>query len=485
MSTRIGQRTGDIEPQHAGTVTPGTPSAPSPRVWSAEMWRTLAASIIRMTTGGGETGLSFTTKWLGDARWARNRINTSGDQRNNTLTIERVVRGARQALTLNELDDPDLRGAVATVEEAIQRYRREPLEYASPLPFRGEDYLHPTLWFAATYDLDGTLRAHAAEVGMRPAERAGMVSAGYLEATAAGVAVYRPTQQMALYYPVTEVQYSLTVRDLKGTGSGWAGVNGNDWTKIDAAKLSAVALDKCLTSRNPVAIEPGRYTAILEPQAVGDLVKWILLDKAFDWDKALNNDRNKYHDPRALIRTKIGQRLLSDRLSIRADPMDPELGFVPFDPTGEPYRPAIWFEHGVLKRLPYNREFAVKQGLGDLGVLNSYNFRLDGDGPTVTIDEMIATTKRGFLVTRFSNVGIVDPMSLLCEGFTRDGLWLVENGKISRPAKNFRFVESPLLALNRVEQIGTSQRVFWPGYAAVVPPLKINDFAFASLIDAI
>jgi predicted Zn-dependent protease len=106
-------------------------------------------------------------------------------------------------------------------------------------------------------------------------------------------------------------------------------------------------------------------------------------------------------------------------------------------------------------------------------------------GGTTTIDEMIATTKRGFRVTRFSNVGVLDPNSLLCSGYTRDGLWLIENGKISKPVKNFRFTESPLFMLNNVDALGVPQRVFHPSAPAIVPPIKARDFSFTSLSEAI
>jgi predicted Zn-dependent protease len=288
---------------------------------------------------------------------------------------------------------------------------------------------------------------------------------------------------MQLCYPTTEAQLSLTVRDPNGTGSGWAGVNWNDWSRVDVARLAATALHKCLTSRNPVAIEPGRYTTILEPQAVYDVVNPIM--GFLSWPGTLSRADFPFHDASVPIQTKIGQQIFDSHLTLRADPMDPDLGFVPFDSNGEPYRPAVWFDAGVLKTLAYERRFAVRQGLGNVGLLNSGCFRLETTGPTATIDDMIATTKRGILVTRFSNVTKLDISSVLLSGYTRDGLWLIENGKISKPIKNFQFTESPLFALNNVEQIGTPQRVFCPGSAAMVPALKVRDFSFTALSDAV
>ena len=166
--------------------------------------------------------------------------------------------------------------------------------------------------------------------------------------------------------------------------------------------------------------------------------------------------------------------------------MDPDLGFLPFDENdGEPYRPAVWFNKGELTALPYNRRQAINQGVGSIGLLNSENYRLDMEGPSTTMEEMIATTKRGILVTRFYAVEIWDTLSTSVRGYTRDGLWLIEGGKISKAIKNFRFSESVMAVLNRIEQFGPSQRVFCPGKAFVVPALKIKDFNFVGIADAV
>jgi predicted Zn-dependent protease len=106
-------------------------------------------------------------------------------------------------------------------------------------------------------------------------------------------------------------------------------------------------------------------------------------------------------------------------------------------------------------------------------------------GGVTTIDEMIATTKRGLLVTRFWDTEIIDKPSVLCSGMTRDGLWLIENGEIRHPIKNFRFTESPLFAFNQVDQLGVPVPVFSPGVPATCPPIKVRDFSFTAMVDAV
>jgi predicted Zn-dependent protease len=271
----------------------------------------------------------------------------------------------------------------------------------------------------------------------------------------------------------------VTVRDPKGMGSGWAGVDWNDWTRIDADTLSAIALDKCLRSRNPVAVEPGRYTTILEPQAVCDLFSRVMgfLDRVI-----AERGMPPFNGPQ-LGTTKIGTQVLDSRITITADPMDPDLGFPPFDLGGAVYHPVHWFDNGVLTNLSYNRHYGVTQLGLNTGLPNSGAFRMQG-GDT-SIEEMIATTKRGILVTRFSNIQLIDQASLLYTGYTRDGLWLIENGKISKSIKNFKFTESPLFVFNSVDQLGPPVRVFHPSAPVIVPPVKVRDFSFTALADAI
>lgn len=292
------------------------------------------------------------------------------------------------------------------------------------------------------------------------------------------------------YQAFTQAQCSATVRHTKGLGSGWAGLSSYDWSSIDGMTLVQRAVEKCEASINPVAIEPGRYTAILEPQAVSELTDLLVnsLDNrddnegnkaktwSLDWDPSLR-----------LRRTKLGLKVVDERISISHDPQHPELGVLPAPGLA----PIEWIKNGVLNTLSYNREYALAYLIENQGNLWRPSYVMSG-GET-SMDEMIATTKRGLIVTRFWKTGLLDPLSILCTGITRDGLWLVENGKITKAVKNFRFTESPLFILNQVVQVGPAVRVFRPVKnpydakvtPAIVPTLKVNDFSFTSLIDAV
>jgi predicted Zn-dependent protease len=192
---------------------------------------------------------------------------------------------------------------------------------------------------------------------------------------------------------------------------------------------------------------------------------------------------------------------MDERISLSSDPMDPDLSFPPFQimgnwmdvssMIGNAYHAAQWVTHGILTQLGYPRLYGIRALNQSTGLPIQGAFRMSG-GQT-SIDEMIATTKRGVLVTRFTDVAKLDFKSELCRGYTRDGVWLIENGKISKPVKNMVFTESILFALNKVDQLGVPQRVFHPKESwwwhtpkpVIVPPLKISDFNFSALSDAV
>ena len=501
---------------HGTTHTTSTPDRP--RFLSEADCHDVAKRLARYATGGGYTQVTIVSKWTGNVRWARNLISTSGETRDDHLMVNRVIDGAyNDWVEISDNSDAALVAAVRRAERmvplrpAIPKY--DLIEHYEPEP-----YTAPDLFFDTTYQLDADRRAEAAHRLAQSAADAGLVSAGYIEVSAHSQALIT-SYGYTRFYKYTWAQYSVTVRDPRGTGSGWAGVDWPDWTKIDGPKLSQLALDKCLQSRNPVAIEPGRYTTILEPQAVCDFVGQLLTGRWWNGIKYQALDRKGNENSNALPffdhvdaadpvngrvgYAKLGQKVVDERITITSDPLDPDLGFPPFpgvnnlltsvDVLTEVYHPTTWIKDGVLVNLAYDREYAKLMLGRDTGLPKEGAFRMSG-GET-TIADMIATTKRGLLVTRFDRVQPLPrgATSLLCQGYTRDGLWLIENGKISKAVKNLQFTEAILSALNNVEQLGVPQRAFHPAghqwwsrpQPAVVPPLKIRDFSFTALTTAI
>lgn len=465
-----------------------TPPADVPRFLSREACRAVLEQV--QTFGLVDQRIDLTSSWRGDVRWARNRVATASDWRDNQLTLGRFG-----TVVLNQLNATSLQAAVRWFAEVEEREPQHVDVVWAPVT---QAYPQTHIWSEATYQQASEVRSALVAQFTAAAERAGMLSAGYLAVEARGTS-FRTNNGLFLYAPQTIAQCSLTVRDPGGTGSGWAGVSSYDWGRIDAEKLAGVALEKCLTSRNPVKLEPGRYTAILEPQATYELLRQVMDDNPY-MSRNENEGSNailpfkkpgvayKYHDRGDMIgvgRTRVGDRVFDSRLSIRSDPLDPDLGTLPFTFKGDPYVPVSWVERGVLAELAYDQDYALRLLHAPMGKPWSGAFRMEGSEPPVSLEEMIATTKRGLLITRFWDVRVLDLSSVLCTGLTRDGLWLVENGKISKPVQNFRFTESPMFAFNNVEQIGTPVPVFNPGVPAVVPAVKVRDFSFTSLVDAV
>jgi predicted Zn-dependent protease len=438
----------------------------------------LHRQLVALAVGGGETSATITSEWVGATTWARNRAYVTQDIRRTVISVARTIRGAQGRAATMRLDPDGLRTVVQAAEAALL-FEPERVEVLDP-PLIDEPMTQPKLWSDATYHLSAEARGTLVRQMIEPAEAKAMLSFGELKVTASGTASIDSLGH-SRYYPTTSVECSVTVRDAAGTGSGWAGMNDFDVTRIDTAALASRALDKCLSSRTPNLVEPGHYTAVLEAQAVADLCVPLMTQLS---RLAAESGRGPFADSPG--RSKIGQRVIDPRFSLRANPMDPDGAFFPFDPwTGTPYRDVAWIDHGVLRDLAYERSYALRALGLDRSLLNSESFRLVSDGASTSVQEMVAATTRGLLVTRLDAVELVDERSMLCTGYTRDGVWLIERGTISKPVKNFRFTESSLGALNRVEQTGTPIRVFRPGYSCVVPPLKVRDFNFARLSDAV
>jgi predicted Zn-dependent protease len=478
-----------------------------PRFLSEADCRMLASRLAQYAQGGGYSVIQIASTWLGTLRWARNQISLAGEMRDNLIQVTRNVNGAQGQVLINDTTDVALVAAARQAERLALMHAELPPQQALIPRLPLEPLEHPQLFSEATYQLGVEQRADAAIALAKTAEDAGMLSAGDINVMARSLAVLDSVGRV-LYYPYTYASYRVTVRDQKGTASGWAGLSHHDWSKLDAAKLTAVALDKCIKSQNLVRVEPGRYTAILEPQAVGDLITslfWggvdsgaMLLGANLGVSSAGPGPFNRVMEP--IPFTRLGERVVDERITISADPNDPELGIIPFSLvsasyvdlfTVHAYHPVTWIDKGVLTHLAYNRSDAIDKG-ERLGMPNSGAFRMTGG--TTSTDEMIATTKRGILVTRFDQPMLLNWTSQLYRGYTRDGLWLIENGKITRPIKNLAFTESALFVLNNIEQLGVPQRIYSPPDTSdpflapsprIAPTLKVRDFSFTAITDAV
>ncbi|MEO7101853.1 MAG: TldD/PmbA family protein [Gemmatimonadaceae bacterium] len=408
-------------------------------------------------------------------RFADNRVSTAGRVQDSGVAVISAFGPKHAAVQTNDLSDEGLRRAVSQSEALAKLAPDDP----EAMPNLGpQQYKSSEAYFASTAEASADERARAAMTALAPARASGdLKAAGYLEVRARSEAIGN-SNGMFGYYPYTTANYTLTVRTSDGTGSGWAGAEVNDWAKMDFAALGQHAVEKARASRTPVAVEPGHYTVVMEPQAVGDIVQLI-----GGYSGAREADEGRSPFVKTGGGNKIGMKIVDSRVSIISDPFDPDLRGQPFDGDGLPLGRQVWIENGVLKQLYYTRFWARKQNAVATGAPSTFKMT----GGTTSVDDMIKSTERGILVTRLWYLREVDPRTILYTGLTRDGTFLIENGKVTRAIKNFRFNDSPLFLLNNVEALGVPVRIGGTesGGPIVVPAVKAKDFDFTSLSDAI
>jgi predicted Zn-dependent protease len=270
----------------------------------------------------------------------------------------------------------------------------------------------------------------------------------------------------------------VTLRTSDGHGSGYATKGFNDVTKLDVEKSTRIAAQKASGSVGAKAIEPGKYTVIFEPAAAIVLLETIL----FGMDARMADEGRSFLS-KAGGTTKLGEKLVDERVTIYSDPHYPDLPTSTWSDDGRPQEKITWIDKGVVSNLFYSRYWAQKKNVKATpspdGVIVM--------GGTASLEDLVKSTEKGILVTRLWYIREVDPQTALYTGLTRDGTFYIENGAIKFPVKNFRFNESAVIMLNNLEALGVPERAVSgeSGLQAMVPPIKVREFTFTSLSDAI
>jgi len=347
-------------------------------------------------------------------------------------------------------------------------------------------YLPNTTWHGTTAAAADTQRGAMLGRLLAPLDGTAWRGAGTVAVSQFGFLAINHGLGMTQWGDATDSEISLTVHSADGATSGWSGHAHRDWDKLDPERVAQEAVAVATQQQHAVRAEPGRYTAILSPTAVGQLLQQMA--PMFD---VLRASPFSFRGQRAIDKDRKGERLFDPRITLTTDPTDPEGGDLPFFLDTKPYPSGkvTWVEQGVLKRRSASVFDALDLGLNPLR--NPDCVRMSGGNTSVA--EMIAQCERGIYVHRFSTINTVDDWSGTMEGFTRDGCLLIQNGKITHPITDFRFYESPFLAFNRVIALGPPQRVAfgftprdesqWPWAPVIVPPLMIRDFNFSALAD--
>jgi predicted Zn-dependent protease len=442
-------------------------------LYSKEEARQILEKVVKFSKADG-CEVNLTGAASGNIRYARNSVSTAGENNDATLVVQSYFRKKAGTATINEFDDASLEKVVRMSEELATLAPENP-EFMEPLP--QQTYGESKTYAEATSKITPDFRAGAAATSIKLARNKGVTAAGFL-VDETSVAAMMNSKGLFAYNQSTNVTYTATMRTDDGTGSGWVTRDFNDVTKLDTGEASLVAIDKALQSRNAKAIEPGKYTVILEPAASAELLRNMLFNM-----NARPADEGRSFLSKKGGGTKLGEKIFDERINFYTDPSHSEVPAAPWTPDGQARKKMDIIRNGVVKNIFYDRYWASQKNVESVPFPGNAIM----DGGSASLDEMIRDTKKGILVTRFWYIRTVDPQTLLYTGLTRDGTFYIENGKIKHPIKNFRFNESPVIMLNNLESLGKQVRVSAGGGGVnfFLPYMKIRDFTFTSLSDAI
>lgn len=421
--------------------------------------------------------VEITAGTQGNIRFARNSVSTAGVQENVAVTIQSRFGRRAGTTTVNELDDAALERAVRRSEELARLAPEDP----ELMPLLGpQTYLPVDGWVERTAAMTPEDRAAVAKACIAPAKAKGCTAAGFLE-DGGGASAYATSAGGFAYHRQTRGDFTLTVRTDDGLGSGYSAHNFDDFDTLDADTLSGIALEKAIASRDARAIEPGKYTVVLEPLAVAGILGFMV--NAFDARQA-EEGRSFLSKPGG--GTRLGEQFFDPRVQLFSDPQYAGAPGRPWSGDGQPLARTDWIKDGKVQTLARSRFWAQKTGQpaqpGGSNIIMA-----GGDAST---EELVRGTARGILVTRTWYIRMVDPQTLLVTGLTRDGTFYIEDGKVKHAVKNFRFNESPVIMLNNLDALGRTQRVQGGGgpgggRSTLVPAMRVRDFTFSSLSDAV
>jgi len=432
----------------------------------------IAEKVLKLG-GADETEVDVGSATDALTRFANNTIHQNVAEHTLGISVRAVVDGRTARATTNKTDDDSLR---RTVEAAVTLARNQPRN-PDLLPMIGKQkYQRVSRFFPSTAGTSPEDRAKAVTRVCKAAAKAKQTAAGIFS-SGESRSVMANSRGLFAPYEQTRAEFSVTI--LEATSSGWAKANSPDIRKIDPEALAESAARTAGTSRQPREIPAGRYITILSPAAVLDLVGFLFYDFA----------ATSVLDKRSCLTGRIGKKVFGDNITIWDDAYHPLQSGPPHDGEGVPRQKVLLVDRGVPKNLVYSRAAAKKMKAKPTGhgfsLPNEYGeapMNLVFSGGDKTTEEMIRTTERGILVTRLWYIREVDPYAKVLTGMTRDGTFLIENGKTSGGVRNFRFNESVIEMLSNVEMMGPAVRAAGEeSFEMVVPPMKVRDFHFSEV----
>ena len=439
-----------------------------------------SADETELLISGGKSALT---------RFANNTITQNVSEDNYVLSLRVNLDGRTARATTNKFDDESLKRLVQSATKLAKVQERDPdlLPLADASSF---DPHGPTVarTFYETSSIGPKERAQAVGEMVDVAQKYKLTSAG-IYATCELVEAVLNSRGLVAYHSQTSADVSVTM--LAADSSGWQKANFPNARDLHPREVAEVAARKAIDSVRPQELPPGKYTVILEPAAVLDIVGFMF----WDWGG------QAILDERSFLNNRIGTQLFGENINITDDVYHPLQSGSPFDGEGVRRQRVPLVEEGVVKRLVFARgtaekikrsEYAGKVGpvaatghgfpipneIGEIPM----NIVLTSAGVTSTVDEMIASTERGILVTRLWYIREVEPYEKICTGMTRDGTFYIENGRLQNGLLNFRFNESLVHLLSNVEAMSPPVRASGEeSFDMVVPAMKVRDFNFTEV----
>ncbi len=437
----------------------------------------LTGKILDMVKAEDATA-SVSSNKQSHLRFAANNVLTSGSRIGLNANVTVWIGGKRGSASTNDLDDASLR---AMVDEAEKIARNAPPDREYVPTLGKQEYKQTNRFFQATSDLSLSDRARQIAAILSECEKSNVIGAGFHSASAQAGGSATKNGNFD-YERTTGVGLSVTARTPDGTSSGYFQRSHNDISKLDTMRIARESIKKATDGRNARAIEPGIYTVVLEPQAVADLIGGF--GQIFN-ARTAEEGRGVFSAPNG--KTKLGERVFDEKITVYSDPWHPDLPGSQSAQGGIPAQRITMVNRGVLENLTYNRFWAKQKGVDPTpGPVNTI---MEPSGAAATLEEMIRSTERGILVSRFWYIRATDARTASSTGLTRDGVWWIENGKIAYPLRNFRFNQSTVrtlgpgnvLAIGRPERVGGSEG----GGGLLLPALKIKEFNFTSQSEAV
>jgi len=435
----------------------------------------IGKSVLRVAKlrGVPETEVHIEENIYALTRFANNGIHQHVAEQGLVISIRTVAQGRSARVTTNK-NDEDAFGAA--IDDCLSLASHQPAD-SKLLPLLGRQRYRPVRRFdERTASLAAEERARAVKSACQLAEKRGQVAAGIF-ASGQNQSVLVNSRGLASAYRHTSATFSVTMQ--QGSAASWAKANSPNVGTFHPLELARIASEKAARAENPIELEPGRYTVILEPSAVLDLAGFLFYDFA----------ATAVADKRSCFAGRVGKAIFGKNITIVDDVYHPQQCGAPFDGEGVPRQRVVLVDRGVVTSLVYSRRSAKEARRRPTGhgfpLPNEYGeapFNLVFVGGQTPVEEMVRRTERGLLVTRFWYIREVDPYEKVMTGMTRDGLFLVEKGKIVAAVRNFRFNQSVLEMLRNVECLGPAERATGEeAFEMVVPPMKIRDFHFSEV----